>query len=80
MGYAVGAMPIQAASAGADHLRDRYWFVADADDAHGVPNRVGLLRGFGNAIDHRPAKEFIQAYMTTRLGTEVTSHDGKVAT
>ena len=25
--YAVGAMPIQAASAGADHLRDRYWFV-----------------------------------------------------
>lgn len=30
MGYAVGAMPVQAASAGADHLRDRYWFVADA--------------------------------------------------
>jgi DNA (cytosine-5)-methyltransferase 1 len=33
LGYAVGAMPVQAASAGADHLRDRYWFVADADDA-----------------------------------------------
>ena len=31
MGYAVGAMPIQAASAGADHLRDRYWFVAHHD-------------------------------------------------
>jgi DNA (cytosine-5)-methyltransferase 1 len=29
LGYAVGAIPIQAASAGADHLRDRYWFVAD---------------------------------------------------
>ncbi|MGM5018688.1 DNA cytosine methyltransferase [Tardiphaga sp. 367_B4_N1_1] len=28
MGRSVGAMPIQAASAGADHLRDRYWFVA----------------------------------------------------
>ncbi len=27
MGYAVGAMPIEAASAGADHLRDRFWFV-----------------------------------------------------
>lgn len=27
--YAVGAVPIEAASAGADHLRDRYWFVAD---------------------------------------------------
>ena len=27
--YAVGAMPVEAASAGADHLRDRFWFVAD---------------------------------------------------
>ena len=33
MGYAVGAMPIQAASAGADHLRDRYWFVADGTES-----------------------------------------------
>jgi DNA adenine methylase len=29
--------------------------------AHGVPNRVGLLRSFGNAIDPRPASEFIRA-------------------
>lgn len=29
LGYAVGAMPVEAASAGADHLRDRFWFVAD---------------------------------------------------
>ncbi len=28
LGYAVGAVPIEAASAGADHRRDRYWFVA----------------------------------------------------
>ncbi|WP_369050472.1 DNA cytosine methyltransferase [Burkholderia gladioli] len=28
--YAVGAMPIEAASAGAEHFRDRYWFVADS--------------------------------------------------
>jgi DNA (cytosine-5)-methyltransferase 1 len=27
--YAVGAIPIEAASAGADHLRDRFWFVGD---------------------------------------------------
>ncbi len=27
--YAVGTIPIEAASAGADHLRDRFWFVAD---------------------------------------------------
>jgi DNA (cytosine-5)-methyltransferase 1 len=29
----------------------------------GFPNRVGILRGFGNAIDPRPAKEFISAFM-----------------
>lgn len=29
-GYAVGHCPIEAASAGADHLRDRIWFVAHA--------------------------------------------------
>lgn len=28
--YAVGAIPIEAASSGADHLRDRYWFVGNA--------------------------------------------------
>ncbi len=142
MGYAVGAVPVQAASAGADHLRDRIWFVGHADSergevdpdaggsangssagtiarlsgagygdvadsaggrqhgskssfgaprrdssqdsgldwvigadgkarrvkpgicllAHGVPARVGKLRGFGNAIDPRPASKFIKAY------------------
>jgi DNA (cytosine-5)-methyltransferase 1 len=29
LGYAVGCLPIEAASAGADHFRDRYWFVAN---------------------------------------------------
>lgn len=33
--------------------------------AHGVPNRVGLLRGFGNAIDPRPAQAFIEAFLTS---------------
>lgn len=31
MDYAMGAMPIEAASAGADHFRDRYFFVAHAN-------------------------------------------------
>lgn len=31
--------------------------------AHGVPGRVGKLRGFGNAIDPRPAAAFIKAAM-----------------
>ena len=151
VGYAMGAMPIEAASAGAFHLRDRYWFVAmdvvdavsqrpqglawngysqpkgapaarytsapgdefhmpdsESDDerrtdkfeesrgsqiedqglravgkefdwavgadgkarpvkpgirllAHGVSARMGTLRGFGNAIDPRPAAAFIAA-------------------
>ena len=30
----------------------------------GFPNRVGLLRGFGNAIDPRPAAGFIKAALT----------------
>lgn len=29
MGYAMGAIPLEAASARADHFRDRFWFVAD---------------------------------------------------
>ena len=29
--YAVGAIPIEAASAGADHKRDRFWFVANRE-------------------------------------------------
>lgn len=31
MGYAVGCRPIEAASAGAKHKRDRIWFVADTE-------------------------------------------------
>ena len=33
--------------------------------AHGVPGRVGLLRGYGNAIVPELAAEFIAAYMET---------------
>jgi DNA (cytosine-5)-methyltransferase 1 len=48
--YAVGASPIQAASAGADHFRDRYWFVADHDferPGEEREQRSGELRGAG---------------------------------
>lgn len=43
MEYAVGAMPIEAASAGAPHLRDRFWFVAHA--ACGTSRTNGEGRG-----------------------------------
>jgi DNA (cytosine-5)-methyltransferase 1 len=118
MEYAVGAVPIEAASAGADVLGDRFWFVAKADIvelrdqppawqqsehqhdpqacssdvgrqhdwrcgadgkkrrvntdirwmAHGVPDRMGKFRGFGNAIDPRPAMQFILAADEAMMG------------
>ena len=45
MGYAVGAIPVEAASAGAYHLRDRFWFVAYSESeqarAAGQPRQSG---------------------------------------
>ncbi|MFG1302664.1 DNA cytosine methyltransferase [Xanthobacter autotrophicus] len=48
MGYAVGAIPMEAASADADHFRDRYWFVADRKS-------FGRWAGFreGQPVEHR---------------------------
>lgn len=34
--------------------------------AHGIPGRVGLLRGYGNAIVPQVAAQFIQAYLKAR--------------
>lgn len=51
LGYAVGAMPIEAASAGAFHRRDRLWFVAHAGGKR-LAKRVGIagvLREVGRA-------------------------------
>lgn len=49
MGYAVGAMPIEAASADADHFRDRYWFVADYDFECAGQEREQRSGEFGGA-------------------------------
>ena len=40
VGYAVGAIPMEAASADADHFRDRYWFVAHHDQQFPGESRV----------------------------------------
>ncbi len=116
-GYAAGAADLCAASVGAPHVRQRLFWVADADLpdgprfgpigfplepkqkavrsgvtdywkdtvfircadgkarpiksgvqplAHGVSNRVGRLRAYGNAIVPQVAAQFIGAYLETQ--------------
>jgi DNA (cytosine-5)-methyltransferase 1 len=52
VGYAVGAIPMEAASATADHYRDRFWFVADYDFQ--CTSEAGLQRSgqFGRTGSH----------------------------
>jgi DNA (cytosine-5)-methyltransferase 1 len=61
VGYALGTIPMEAASAGADHLRDRFWFVADYDfqcAGEGRLQRGGELgRASGFTQDHPIALE-----------------------
>ena len=111
-GYACGAADLPAAGVGAPHIRQRLWWVADANRtrrqkcdevvrvsqpdfagsmaehwqgelipcadgkarraepgifplADGVSNRVGTLRGAGNAIVPQVAREFVKAFMET---------------
>lgn len=56
MGYAVGAVPIEAASGNADQLRDRFWFVADTNEQHAIPRiqRGGQFSGAGSDQENHP--------------------------
>ena len=111
--YAFGAVDLCAAGVGAPHIRQRLFWVADAQSqgrrwrpemaagrcqefggpseairfvswpdgsgssstltvaevcspSHGIPNRVGSLRGYGNAIVPQVAAEFIRAFSEVR--------------
>lgn len=49
LGYAVGAIPVEAASAGAYHKRDRFWFMADASsNGWEQGKRASKTMGYGN--------------------------------
>lgn len=59
LGYAVGFNHIEAASAGADHRRDRLWFVADAGEQR-LAQRVGqsnVLREVGGKSQGQDASD-----------------------
>ncbi len=62
MGYAVGAIPVEAASASSDHYRDRFWFVADYDfqcTSEERKQRSGQLGGSGGlAQDNARSLEY----------------------
>jgi hypothetical protein len=44
--------------------------------AHAVPNRVGLLRGAGNAIVPQVAAAFIEAYLDVRSAPSRGAQEG----
>lgn len=57
LGFAVGAVPIEAACVGAPHKRDRYWFVADAEHTGEGRGRIlGPGQGAG-AYGERPSDQ-----------------------
>ncbi|MGO7452004.1 DNA cytosine methyltransferase [Rhizobium ruizarguesonis] len=83
MGYAVGAMPMEAASAGAEHFRDRYWFVADYDNAEwrtdspggnlSVGEDTGWQEEAGNAAERGPL--FVEHASRFGWGEGWTEHE-----
>ena len=74
--YAVGAIPLEAASAGADHLRDRYWFVAHHDVERPCAERPSGSRELGGAGgDPRPAAGVAQPSIEQAWGRDWTEQE-----
>ena len=84
VGYAVGAIPMEAASAGADHLRDRFWIVANSqserqhggEGAAGAHGRSGLeASGVGRA-DTDDARSQGRITLPERASERAARQDG----
>jgi hypothetical protein len=68
MEYAVGAMPIPAASAGAFHLRDRYFWVAAGNLGNADCTRLERYAGDGHPAQGRPIQDRSIASPSSKLG------------
>lgn len=74
LGYAFGAMPIEAASAGAFHLRDRLFFVAHTRSA-GLAQRISKSRVLREVADQPEGQNL--AYVAGAGFSWFRGHDGK---
>jgi DNA (cytosine-5)-methyltransferase 1 len=77
MGYAVGAMPIEAASVGANHLRDRFWFVAvaDGEGGHAQPLHAEVA-GVSQSVPNTDRDRLRTSEEPQRSNTSVARDDG----
>lgn len=68
VGYAVGAVPMEAACAGARQLRDRYWFVARADGEGEHAGAVDAEVAIPSALDTRADREGLEVERSGHAG------------
>lgn len=76
VGYTFAAIPIEAASVGADHLRDRLWFFADSDSIRQSRSWKYSAPISAEAHPHREADRFVHAFRQNALPFLCGGHDG----
>ena len=70
LGYAVGSLPIEAACADAEHLRDRYWFFAQQASVLVNGIEPGLERYTGHVDQARAESQAARSVATSGLQLE----------
>ena len=79
MGYAFGAVPLPAASVGAPHIRDRLWWVADADGGHAGSERQQPGGEHGQQPADRTSRELAYAMPAGWSERRPSPGDGQTA-